>query len=282
MNYWLWFASIEMLGSVKKQKLLEKYQSPENIYYLEKEKIMQISGIGEKIWNNINLSKDISKINKIQDFMNKHHIHQLNIDDEEYPKGLKNIYDPPITLFYVGNIELLKNKCIAVVGSRAATEYGKNVAFHIANELSQNDYTVVSGLAAGIDGAAHRGAVHNSNSTIAVIGSGLDYTYPIENYSLYGEIARKGLILTEYIVGTKPLSCNFPARNRIISGISEGVIVVEASKKSGSLITVDFALEQGKNVYAVPGNINSFNSIGTNELMKDGAIPYTGISDLLL
>lgn len=280
MNYWLWFASIEMLGSIKKKKLLEQYHSPEVIYYLKKEELMKINGIGEKIWNNINLSKDVFKINQIEQFMKKHHIFQLNIEDKGYPDKLRKIYDPPITLFYVGNIDLLQNKCMGIIGSRAATVYGKETAFQIAQELSQNQYTIVSGLASGIDGAAHRGAVNQPKSTIAVIGSGLNYTYPIENYSLYGAIARKGLILTEYIIGTKPLPGNFPARNRIISGISDEIIVVEASQNSGSLITVEFALEQGKNVYAVPGNINSTNSFGTNELIKDGAIPYTSMNDL--
>ena len=280
MNYWLWFSSIEGIGSIKKQKLLDVYETPEKIYKSNKKEILKIDGIGEKLWNNIILSKDVQKIDTIEKYMKAHNVNQVNINDCNYPEELKRIYDPPITLFYIGNIDLLKNKCIAIVGSRNATAYGKESAFKIANELSKERYTIISGLALGIDGYAHRGAVNNPMSTIAVIGSGLDYTYPIENYNLYVQIAKKGLILSEYILGTKPLAGNFPARNRIISGLSNGVIVVEAAKKSGSLITVDFALEQGKNIYAVPGNINSTCSFATNELIKEGAIPYTGINDI--
>lgn len=280
MNYWLWFSSIEGIGSIKKQKLLEVYKTPEKIYKLSKKEILKIDGIGEKLWNNIILSKDVQKIDAIDKYMKAHNVYQVNIIGSNYPEELKRIYDPPITLFYIGNIDLLKNKSIAIVGSRNATTYGKECAYKIADELSKEKYTIVSGLASGIDGYAHRGAVNNPMSTIAVIGSGLDYTYPIENYNLYVQIAKKGLILSEYILGTKPLAGNFPARNRIISGLSNGVIVVEAAKKSGSLITVDFALEQGKNIYAVPGNIDSSRSFATNELIKEGAIPYTGINDI--
>ena len=215
----------------------------------------------------------------MEEYMNKNDIKYITILDENYPTNLKKIYDPPVLLFYKGNIELLKYKKIAVVGSRTATNYGMNTAFRISKELSKK-YVIISGLARGIDSAAHNGSIYANGKTIAVVGNGLDTIYPKENTNLFKSILKNGLIISEYVVGTKPMPSNFPERNRIISGLSSGVIVVEAAKKSGSLITADLALEQGKTVYAVPGNIDSLMSVGTNELIRNGAVPYTGAQDL--
>lgn len=154
-----------------------------------------------------------------------------------------------------------------------------NTAFRISKELSKK-YVIISGLAKGIDSAAHNGSIYANGKTIAVVGNGLDTVYPKENTNLFKSILKNGLIISEYVVGTKPMPSNFPERNRIISGLSSGVIVVEAAKKSGALITADLALEQGKTVYAVPGNIDSLMSVGTNELIRNGAVPYTGAQDL--
>lgn len=253
MNYWLWLASIDKLGSIRKKALLEHFKTPENIYNASYKELLQIDGIGEKISNNIiNNKVNINLIKKIEDYMEHNSIKYVNIFDEDYPEKLREIYDPPITLFYKGDINIVKNKNIAVIGSRNPTYYGLNTAYTVAKEIAQKGYNVVSGMARGIDTEAHRGSLILENRSIAVVGCGLDYIYPKENYKIFQEISKKGLIISEFIVGTKPIPMNFPARNRIVSGISDAVIVVEAGEKSGTLITVDFALEQGKSVYAVP------------------------------
>ena len=177
----------------------------------------------------------------------------IKLQDENYPEKLRNIYNPPKELYILGNEKLLNEKAIAVVGCRACSDYGRKVSFEISKQLNKHDIVVVSGLAKGIDSYAHKGAIYENGKTIAVLGCGLDVIYPAENKELYMQILKaKGVIITEYPIGTRPLKQNFPARNRIISGLSDGVLVVEARKRSGTLITVEHALEQGKDVYAVP------------------------------
>ncbi len=211
-----------------------------------------------------------------------HEIQKITIQDQKYPKLLRQIYDPPKCLYIQGNIDILNNPSIAIVGCREPTQYGKSAAKYFAYNLAKNDFNIVSGLAKGIDSFSHIGALQAKGKTIAVVGCGLDIIYPKENEKLAKQILETGgVIISEYPLGTKPDKKNFPARNRIISGISSGIIVVEAKEKSGSLITADFAMEQGKDVFSVPGNINSLNSIGTNNLIKDGAIPATNYNDVL-
>ena len=177
----------------------------------------------------------------------------IKLQDENYPEKLRNIYNPPKELYILGNEKLLNEKAIAVVGCRACSDYGRKVSFEISKQLNKHDIVVVSGLAKGIDSYAHKGAIYENGKTIAVLGCGLDVIYPAENKELYMQILKaKGVIITEYPIGTRPLKQNFPARNRIISGLSDGVLVVEARKRSGTIITVEHALEQGKDVYAVP------------------------------
>lgn len=279
LDYWIWFSTLK-ISSYKKFKLLEILKIPEKIYKLSEKDLNEIKNIDSEIYHEIIKNKDTLLNTRMIEYMAKNAIKYITIYDDIYPDKLKNIYDPPVVLFYKGNINMINNKNIAIVGARKASQYGIKTAYNISKELSDK-YTITSGLALGIDSASHKGSVNSINSTIAVIGSGLDYMYPKENVVLYNQIFKKGLILSEYPVGVRPLPTNFPARNRIISGLSDGVIVVEASQKSGSLITVDFALEQGKNVYAVPGNIDSLLSYGTNELIKNGAIPYTCIDDII-
>lgn len=210
-------------------------------------------------------------------------IKEISIDDINYPTNMKKIYDFPQRLFCKGNIELLDNRPkLAIIGCRDYSEYGKKVAIKFSYELAKKRIVIVSGGARGIDSFAHKGCLMAGGETIVVLGNGLDYIYPPENKDLEEEILRnKGLIISEYPLGTKPSKYTFPARNRIISGISDGVLVIEAKQKSGTLITVDFALEQGKNIYVVPGNINSVNSVGTNELIKQGAKLVSNINDIL-
>ena len=293
---------IKNLGARRKLKLLEVYKNPEKIYNLKKNELLKIEGIGEKNVENI-LDENIKKeIKKHIIYMEKNNIDIISIKEEKYPRILKDIYDPPISLYVKGNTKILNNKSIAIVGCRDSTEYGKKAAKYFSYNLSKEGINIVSGLARGIDSYAHIGNVcalgekHKEEDklkiniqknnfqfgkTIAVVGNGLDMVYPKENKYLFDKIIETGgTIISEYPLGTKPDKMNFPARNRIVSGMSKGIIVIEAKEKSGTLITVDFALEQGRDVYVVPGNINSINSVGTNELIKQGARLVTRYNDI--
>lgn len=211
-------------------------------------------------------------------------IEEICIESEDYPKQLRMIYDAPLRLFVLGNREILKQESIAIVGSRDATEYGKKLAWQLSKDLSEIGINIISGLALGIDTYAHLGTLQPEciGKTIAVLGSGLDEIYPKQNIELAKQIVQSGgCIITEYPFGTKPEKMNFPQRNRIISGLAKGVLVVEASEKSGSLITADFALEQGREVFAVPGNVLSKTSAGANNLIKQGAKLVTSYEDIL-
>lgn len=199
-----------------------------------------------------------------------------------FPKELLKIKNAPSKLHIIGNENLLNKKCIAIVGSRNCTAYGFKIAKQFAKELSQNDITVVSGLALGIDSAAHIGALEGRGGTIAVLGHGLKYMFPKENEDLYKRILdNKGCIITEYDFDVEPNSKNFPKRNRIVSGISMGVLIVEAKSKSGSTITARLAKEQGKNVFCVPSNLDSIYGLGTNRLIQKGAKLVLSINDIL-
>jgi len=207
----------------------------------------------------------------------------ITINDDIYPECLKEISDPPEKLYYKGNLELLKSeRMIAVVGTRNPSSYGKLCCEYMIKKMSKADITIVSGFAKGIDSIAHKTSLITGTKTIAVIASGLDIVYPASNLSLYREIEEKGLILTEYEPGTKPFKGNFPQRNRIIAGLSKGVIVVESKDRGGSLITADLALEYNRDVYAVPGDIFSEYSKGCNNLIRDAkAKSLSHIKELL-
>ena len=214
--------------------------------------------------------------------MVKHNVDIISIQDKQYPEILKNIYDPPLSLYIRGSKEILNSNSIAIVGCRECSKYGENVAQELAYNISKEKINIVSGLAKGIDAIAHTGSILAGGKTIAVLGNGLDTIYPLENTHLAKKILETGgAIISEYPLGEKPQRQNFPERNRIVSGMSKGIIVVEAQEKSGTLITVDFALEQGRDVFVVPGNINSPNSVGTNELIKQGAKLITNYKDVL-
>ena len=254
---------------------------------------MKIEGIGETIANNILDISTRKNIEKNIRLMKKNNVDIIPINVKSYPQNLKEIYDPPVSLYIKGNKDILNNKSIAIIGCREASEYGIKAAKYFSYNLSKEGMNIVSGLAKGVDSYAHIGSICAQNEersqnekieigkTIAVVGSGLDIIYPKENKYLYNEIIKAGgAIISEYPIGTKPNKMNFPARNRIVSGISSGVLVIEAKEKSGTLITVDFALEQGRDVYVVPGNINSINSVGTNDLIKQGAKLVTNYKEI--
>ncbi len=279
--YWLWLSRIKEIGPVTCFKLLKIFKTPEQIWKLSKEEIIK-AGFTSKIacaLGNIEYRKDLEKyIN----YMKDNDIKILKFFDSAYANKLRQIYAPPVVLFAKGNINILNESSIAIVGCRFASKYGEKVAREFAYKLSRQNINIVSGLARGIDTCAHLGCMQANGKTIAVLGSGLDVVYPYENKNIFDNIIKsEGVVLSEYVVGTKPLPENFPRRNRIISGLSDGVLVVEAKEKSGTLITVDYALEQGKEVYVVPGNIDSINSYGTNNLIKQGAQLITSENDII-
>ena len=205
----------------------------------------------------------------------------ITIDSLEYPKHLKNIPDPPKRLYCIGNLDLIQAPAIAVVGTRKASPYGKWAAYEIAKKIAACGIPIVSGMASGIDTKAHRGCLDKGTGTVAVLGTGIDIPFPASNRDLYDEIANKGLVISEYEPGNAGWASNFPRRNRIISGLSSKVIVVEGAYKSGSMITARLALEQGREVFAVPGNINQPGSMGVNRLIQDGAFPITDMNEVL-
>ena len=259
------------LGIKKYKKLIQIFGSKANLWKAKKEDLIKIN-IDEKLANtisDINIKKDVIRHLK---YMEKNSIDIISIENKEYPELLKNIDNSPICLYIRGNKDILNMANIAIVGCRESTKYGENIEREFSYNLSQNGFNIVSGLALGIDSYAHIGAIEADRKTIAVLGNGLDTIYPKENLNLSKKILDcGGAIISEFPLGTKPEKINFPARNRIISGISNGVLVVEAKKQSGTIITVDFALEQGRDVFAIPGNINYANSYGTNEIIKQGA-----------
>lgn len=258
MKYWIWLSRIEGLGPIRIKQLLELYKTPEKIWKLDKEQLLQVNGIGEIIAEKILNEEYRKNLEQYIAYMKKYNIGMVTILDLEYPKRLKHIYDAPIVLYYKGNKELInKENIIAMIGCRQCSGYGKEVSMKLSYELAKKDVCIVSGMAKGIDTYSHIGCIKANGNTIAVLGNGLDQIYPKENIGLCNEIIQTGgLILSEYVIGTKATKLNFPARNRIISGLSKAIIVVEAKEKSGTLNTVDFALDQGREVFVVPRKHN--------------------------
>jgi len=208
-------------------------------------------------------------------------IRKITVDDAEYPQILKKIHSPPKALYINGSFKEEDDFAVAIVGSRRASRYGIEMSEKLGYDLALRGITVVSGMARGIDSAAHRGALTANGRTIAVMGSGHGHIYPPENRELYKKIAESGAVISEFENDVSPLPRNFPIRNRIISGLTLGIVIVEAAKNSGALITADFALEQGREVFAVPGKISSVTSEGTHELIKDGAKLVQGAEDIM-
>jgi DNA processing protein len=280
-HYW-WFAlkSVPMVGNVTFRRLLEQFGTPERVLQATEAELTRAKGVG---------AAAIAAIKK--------HDYRPFAEQEcakvarsgarvvpflaaEYPKILLEIPDPPPYLYVKGEMRSSENS-VAVVGSRRASTYGMLTTARLAKELADHGITVVSGMARGVDTAAHRGSLGAGGRTIGVLGCGIDVVYPSENRKLFEEMADRGALISEFPMGTLPLAENFPRRNRIISGISRGVLVVEAMENSGSLITAQFALDQGREVFAIPGNINTSSSRGTNRLIKQGAKLVESVHDIL-
>lgn len=282
-KYWIWLNKISGIGARRFIKLIEYYESPRRLFQATDSELEPAERIlGEKLFEHLIASQNEVALQKAEAVLDTPGLKVLTLLTPEYPDILKTIYDPPPVLYCMGQDLRTNLPTIAVVGSRRSSEYGRMSAKKVAFELAQAGAAVVSGMARGIDSMAHRGALEAEDGyTIAVLGCGVDYIYPPENVGLYKSILEKGTVISEYPPGTNPAPGNFPARNRIISGLSYGTLVIEAGLKSGAIITVDCALDQGREVYALPGNVNSPFSQGTNKLLKEGAKMVTSVEDIL-
>ena len=282
LNFWLWLSLKENFGHKKIAKLLEIFETPEQIFKATKKKLERTKGLSD---DDVRLlsDKNMKAAEQVKENCRKHGIRILTYDSGFYPEKLKQIPDPPYVLYVRSRerINLNDKPCIAMVGNRLMTEYGRCAAMDIAKGLAAAGVVVVSGMARGIDGVSHTATLRAGGTTVAVLGCGLDIAYPPEHDELMEAIVQNGMVLSEYPPGTPPMSRNFPARNRIISGLSDGVVVVEAPEKSGALITADLALQQGRDVFAVPGDITRGHSRGTNSLIRQGAVLVASAVDVL-
>lgn len=280
MQYEYWLAGVKHLSN-RKKIYLDTCYGAEAVFGMTPEQLKRIPLLEEKEAEAILASHQLWNWEKTYEYCIQYGIHLVSWNQSHYPKQLKNIYNPPYSLFYRGSLPDEKQKTAAIVGARNCSEYGKLAAEKIGYQLSQAGFGIVSGMAAGIDSAGHRGAQKAQGKTYAILGCGVNICYPARNREIYEKLIKTGGVISEYPPDTQPLPAYFPQRNRIISGLSEVVIVVEAKEKSGSLITADFALEQGKDVYAVPGRISDELSSGTNRLIQQGAGIYWRTEDFL-
>jgi DNA processing protein len=268
---WLALSFVEGLGSIGYRNLIRQFHTPGGVFRASASDLEKVEGVRNKVIRGIKEFNQARRVECELECMRKNEVKLVTCVDDTYPANLLNIYDPPPCLYVKGNLRREDKLAVAVVGSRFASSYGMMITERITRDIARQGITVVSGMARGIDTSAHRGALSVKQRTIAVLGCGLDVNYPLENKKLKDEIASCGAVVSELPMSTPPAGCNFPRRNRIISGMSLGVVVVEASHRSGSLITARLALEQGRDVFAVPGSIDSLRSRGTHQLIKEGA-----------
>ena len=281
LKYWVWLAELAGVNNYSKLCLLQHFGSPEDIYYAAPEDYGQVEGMKREQVELLG-DKSLQRVEKILQDCAKEEIFLITMDDALYPLRLKNIYDPPILLYGKGKMPLFDDEVvISMVGTRSCTPYGISCGEELGYELARQGAMVVSGMAKGIDAACMRGALRAGGFTCAVLGCGVDVPYPAENRRLYEDILATGVILSEYPPKTEPESWRFPQRNRIMSGLSLGTLVVEAPEKSGALITANDALEQGREVFAVPGPIDAPSSRGCHKLIREGAGLVSCAWDLL-
>jgi DNA processing protein len=282
MDFFYWFAlkSISHVGNVTFRRLVERFGDPENVFKASARDLASIKGMHTGALSSIINRDGKAEAEKECRAVERAGVRIVTFLSLEYPKALVEVHDHPPFLYVKGTLRA-DELSVAIVGSRRASNYGTTTAEKLARDLSAQGITVVSGLARGIDTAAHRGALKAGGRSIGVLGCGIDVVYPRENVRIFDELQKKGALVSEFPMGTEPRAENFPRRNRIISGISSGVLVVEATENSGSLITAQYALEQGREVFAVPGNINYGSSRGTNSLIKQGAKLVECTGDIL-
>lgn len=281
LKYWVWLSELKGLRNQTRLALLRRFGDPESIFYADADELLLTDGV-ERSQLKLLENHDLAPADRILADCQRLDIRLLTLSDAAYPGRLKNIYDPPALLYCKGRLPLLDDLlCVAVVGTRDCTPYGVACAEKLGFGLASGGAAVVSGLAKGIDAAAIRGALRAGGVTVGVVGNGLDVYYPHESRYLYEDVASAGILLSEYPPGTEPASGHFPVRNRIISGLSLAALVVEAPEKSGALITAATALEQGRDVFAVPGPIDAPASVGCNCLIRDGAGLVSDASDIL-
>lgn len=280
--WWLRLQSVRGVGPIKFNELIRALGDPQKVFNSDDSELAEIPKIDARIIQEIGRFRPVSGYAEEQlDKADKLGASILTIDDPEYPDNLKNFTDSPPLLYVRGTLKKSDRRAVAIVGSRNATTYGKNTSSGMARELASAGITVVSGMARGIDSAAHQGALAAGGRTIAVLGCGVDIVYPAENKKLRDSIMENGAVISEYPIGEKPLQAHFPNRNRIITGLSLGVLAVEAREDSGVFSTVRWAAEQGREVFAVPGPITSATSVGPNQLIKQGAKVVMNVMDIL-
>lgn len=279
---WVSLSLVPGLGAAGMVRLVETLNGPDQVLRASHQERSRVGGIrAEALQDLLDESRVKARGEKELAALAHYGARAISIEDPLYPFLLTQISGAPQVLYVQGCESLLEGCCVAVVGSRAATSYGHRVAFSLGRDLATLGVTVVSGLALGVDASAHSGALAAGGATVAVLGCGLDVVYPRENEGLYGQIRDSGLLVTEYPLGTRPEGFRFPARNRIIAGMSSGVVIVEAAKKSGSLITAEFALEEGREIFAVPGQVDSFKSAGAHWLLQQGAHVALSAQDIV-
>lgn len=281
VRHWIGLSLVPELGPVMSRRLLAVMGTPENIFRASKKDLLSVKGFRREAADNIRNFRLWDEVERHEKETREKDIRVVGYNDPLYPAALKEAEGMPVVLYMKGEYIQDDRFSIAVVGSRKYTHYGESVTLRIAGQLSSAGFTIISGLARGVDTLAHRSALTTRGRTIAVLGSGPDVCYPLENRGLMERIAGSGCVISEFPPGTAPNRENFPRRNRLISGLSLGVLVVEAAPGSGSLITANYALEQNKEVFAVPGNITSRNSEGTNGLIRQGAKMVTKADDII-
>jgi len=279
--YWLALSLTPGVGSIFIKRLLDRFQTPEAVFRAPMKELLEIEGLGEKVAREIQRGPLEKVVEKELVLLKEAGGKMITLRDEDYPMRLKDIYDPPALLYVRGELRREDELAIAIVGSRKTSPYGRWITEKIGQDLARHGVTVVSGMARGIDSVAHMGALQGGGRTIAVLGCGVDVIYPSENRNLFHQIIEHGAVLSEFPMGSPPEGGHFPRRNRIISGLSIGVVIVQASAESGSLITAGYALEQGREVFAVPGNVGAEGSRGTNQLIKEGAKMVESTEDIL-
>jgi len=279
--YWLALSLVPGVGSILFKRLLERFKTPEAVFRAAAKELSAVEGLGEKVAQAIREGPFEKKVERELYLLEKVGGRILTLGDENYPKRLKDIYDPPPVLYVRGALRKQDELAISIVGSRKTSPYGRWFTERVSRELVQQGVTIVSGMARGIDSVAHQGAISEGGRTIAVLGCGVDIVYPRENRKLFEQVIDHGAVVSEFPMESPPEAGHFPKRNRIISGLSLGVVVVQAGKDSGSLITANYALEQGRDVFAVPGNVGAESSQGTNQLIKEGAKLVESSEDIL-